>query len=141
MKKILLIIATLIFSTNVFAHSTNIDFDSRANCSKKKSMLTGISKLKGYKGGEIIKFNSYTGFDQRTVLTDGHLNNPIEITGYLRLPEGTNKVPIVIYTHSSGGPGDYVWDDFVYHAAQNLLKEGIGAVSYTHLTLPTNREV
>ena len=28
---------------------------------------------------EIIKFNSYTGFDQRTVLIDGHLNNPIEI--------------------------------------------------------------
>ena len=52
MKKILLIIATLIFSTSVFAHSTNIDFDSRANCSKKKSMLTGISKLKGYRGGE-----------------------------------------------------------------------------------------
>ena len=43
------------------------------------------------------------GFDQRTVLIDGHLNNPIEITGYLRLPEGTGKVPIVIYTHSSGG--------------------------------------
>ena len=41
------------------------------------------------------------------------------------MPEGTGKVPIVIYTHSSGGPGDYVWDDFVYHAAQNLLK-GIG---------------
>ena len=128
MKKILLIIATLIFSTNVFAHSTNIDFDSRANCSKKKSMLTGISKLKGYRGGEIIKFNSYTGFDQRTVLIDGHLNNPVEITGYLRLPEGIGKVPIVIYTHSSGGPGDYVWDDFVYHAAQNLLKEGIGVM-------------
>ena len=91
-------------------------------------MLQGIARLKGCSGGEIIKFNSYTGFDQRTVLIDGHLNNPIEITGYLRLPEGTGKVPIVIYTHSSGGPGDYVWDDFVYHAAQNLLKEGIGVM-------------
>ena len=38
-------------------------------------MLKGISKLKGYDGGEIIKFSSYTGFDQRTVLIDGHLNN------------------------------------------------------------------
>ena len=54
-------------------------------------MLQGIAKLKGYEGGEIIKFNSYTRF-----LIDGHLNNPIEITGYLQLPEGT-KVPIVIY--------------------------------------------
>ena len=91
-------------------------------------MLQGIAKLKGYKGGEIIKFNSYTGFDQRTVLIDGHLNNPVEITGYLQLPEGTDKVPIVIRTHSSGGPGDYVWDDFVYHSTQNLLKEGIGVM-------------
>ena len=91
-------------------------------------MLNGIAKLKTHKGGEIIKFNSYTGFDQRTVLIDGHLRNPIEITGYLQLPKGTDKVPIVIYTHSSGGPGDYVWNDFVYHSTQNLLKEGIGVL-------------
>ena len=165
MKKILLILFTILFTTSLLAHSPP-DFNSKDNCRKKYSMLKAIAKLKGYSGGEIIKFNSYTGLDQRTVLTDGHLNNPIEITGYLQLPEGTNKVPIVIYTHSSGGPGDYVWDDFVYHAAQNLLKEGIGvmyidnfcsrgaretwrdqsrvplingaiAVSYTHLTLPT----
>ena len=38
-------------------------------------MLNGISKLKNYKDGEIIKFNSYTGFDQRTVLIDGHKQN------------------------------------------------------------------
>ena len=91
-------------------------------------MLNGIAKLKTHKGGEIIKFNSYTGFDQRTVLIDGHLKNPIEITGYLQLPKGNDKVPIVFYTHSSGGPGDYVWNDFVYHSTQNLLKNGIGVL-------------
>ena len=127
MKKLLLILFAVLFSTSLLAHSSP-QFNSKDNCRKKLSMLKGISKLKGYDGGEIIKFNSYTGFDQRTVLIDGHLNNPIEITGYLRLPEGTGKVPIVIYTHSSGGPGDYVWDDFVYHAAKNLLKEGIGVM-------------
>ena len=72
MKKILLIIFAVLFSTSLLAHSTNFEFDTITNCTKKKSMLTGISKLKGYKGGEIIKFNSYTGLDQRTVLTDGH---------------------------------------------------------------------
>ena len=128
MKKIILIMLTILFSTNLLAHSTDIKFDTIANCTKKKSMLNFISKLKGYRGGEIIKFNSFTGFDQRTVLIDGHLNNPVEITGYLQLPEGTDKVPIVIRTHSSGGPGDYVWDDFVYHSTQNLLKEGIGVM-------------
>ena len=127
MKKIILSIFAIFFATNLLAHESP-QFDSKSNCTKKRSMLSAISKVKGYGGGEIIKFNSYTGFDQRTVLIDGHLNNPIEITGYLRLPEGTSKVPIVIYTHSSGGPGDYIWDDFVYHAAQNLLKEGIGVM-------------
>ena len=138
MKKILLVLFAVLFSTSLLAHSPP-NFDSKKNCKKKHSMLQGIAKLKGYSGGEIIKFNSYTGFDQRTVLIDGHLNNPIEITGYLQLPEGSDKVPIVIRTHSSGGPGDYVWDDFVYHSTQNLLKAGIGvmSVSYTHLTLPT----
>ena len=92
MNKIILIILAILFSTNLLAHSPP-QFDSKSNCSKKRSMLQGIAKLKGYKGGEIIKFNSYTGFDQRTVLIDGHLNNPIEITGYLQLPEGSNKVP------------------------------------------------
>ena len=42
MKKIIFIILALIFSTKVYAHSTNIDFDSRANCTKKKSMLKDL---------------------------------------------------------------------------------------------------
>jgi len=129
MKKIILILIAIFFVSDVYAHSTkNIDFDSKANCTKKRSMLTGISKLKNYKGGELIKFQSYTGFDQRTVIIDGHKKNPIEITGFLQLPEGTEKVPIVIWTHSSGGPGEYLWSDFVYHATQNLLDAGIGVM-------------
>ena len=46
MRKIFLLILTLKFTTNVYAHSTkNLNFDSKANCSKKRSMLYGISKL------------------------------------------------------------------------------------------------
>ena len=129
MKKVFLILISLFLTTNLFAHSTkNINFDSKANCSKKRSMLNGIAKLKNYKDGEIIKFNSYTGFDQRTVLIDGHKQNPIEITSLLFLPEGSDKVPIVIWTHSSGGPGIYLWNDFTYHGFKNLLAEGIGVL-------------
>ena len=80
MKKILLILFAFLFSTSLIAHSPP-QFNSKDNCRKKLSMLKGISKLKGYGGGEIIKFNSYTGFDQRTVLLGGHKNNHIEITG------------------------------------------------------------
>ena len=90
-----------------------------------------VSKKKISKGCELIKFQSYSGFDQRTVIIGGHKNNPIEITGYLQLPKGTNKVPIVIWTHSSGGPAEYAWNAFVYHGTQNLLDAGI-AVMYSY---------
>ena len=37
-------------------------------------------------------------------------------------------MPIVIWTHSSGGPGEYAWNDFVYHGTKNLLDAGIGVM-------------
>ena len=129
MKKILTICFFFVFGTSVLAHSTkNINIDIRAECKKSKSVLNWVSKNKLSKGGELIKFKSYSGFDQRTVLTDGHKKNPIEITGYLQLPEGSSKVPIVIWTHSSGGPGEYAWNDFVYHGTRDLIDAGIGVM-------------
>ena len=132
MIRALLILITILFTTNIYAHSTkNIaEMDTKQECKKKKSMLNFISNHKLYrnKGGELIKFQSYTGFDMRTVLTGAHKKNPIEITGFLQLPSGTGQVPIVIFTHSSGGPGIYMWSDWVYHSTQNLLKNGIGVL-------------
>ena len=131
MKKLLLILITILITTNVYAHSTKghtPNLDSKKECTKKKSGLNFISKHKLTRGGEIIKFNSYAGFGQRSVLTGGIKNNPIEVTGYLTLPEGTGKVPIVIYTHSSGGPFIYIWNDWFYHSYKNLLAAGIGVM-------------
>jgi len=133
MKKIILILITIIFTTNVSGHSTKgvtPDFDYRQNCTKKNSVLNYISKHRLYKEnkGEIIKFNSYTAFDVQNVISGSYKKNPIEITGLLTLPEGTGKVPIVIITHSSGGPVMYVWNDFNYHAYRNLLDAGIGVM-------------
>ena len=54
MKRITLVIFAIFFTTKLLAHSTNIDFNSKDNCTKKKSMLKGISKLKTHKGGELI---------------------------------------------------------------------------------------
>ena len=129
MKNFFLILLSLLFTTKIFAHSTkNINFDINAECRKSKSALKWVSKNKYSRGGELIKFKSYTGFDQRTVITNGHKKNPIEITGYLQLPKNSNKVPIVIWTHSSSGPGEYAWGDFIYHGTQNLLNAGIGVM-------------
>ena len=59
MKKSFIILFAILFSTSLLAHEPP-NFNSKDNCRKKLSMLEGISKLKGYGGGEIIKFNSYT---------------------------------------------------------------------------------
>ena len=73
MKKLILILITIFFTSNVYAHSTkNINFDLKKQCTKKKSALNWVSKNKNTKGGELIKFQSYTGFDQRTVIIGGH---------------------------------------------------------------------
>mgnify|MGYP003326406333 FL=1 len=129
MKKLILLLIFALFTTMAYSHSTKtLSLDKRVECKKSKSMLNWVSKNKYYKGGELIKYQSYTGFDQRTVIIGGHKKNPIEITGYLQLPKGDSKVPIVIWTHSSGGPGNYIWNDFTYHAHQKLLEEGIGVM-------------
>ena len=133
MKKIILILLSILFASNVNAHSTKgvtPDFDYNQNCTKKRSVLNYILKHKLYRAnkGEIIKFNSYTAFDVQNVISGSYKKNPIEITGLLTLPEGTGKVPIVIITHSSGGPAMYIWNDFNYHAYKNLLEEGIGVM-------------
>ena len=85
MKKLLLILFAIFITTNAFAHSTKgitPNMDSKQECRKKKSALNYISKHPKMNGGELIKFNSYTGFDQRTVLTDGIKNNPIDFTTF-----------------------------------------------------------
>ena len=68
MRKSFLILFAILFSSSLLAHEPP-NFNSKDNCRKKYSMLKGIAKLKGYSGGEIIKFNSYTGLDQRTILS------------------------------------------------------------------------
>ena len=108
MKKIILVILTVFFTSNVFAdhYKKKIDiknFSPKQHCSPKKSLLVTAAKV--FPGGEFIKFNSYSGFDQRAVIVGAHKKNPIEITSYLLMPKSPGKVPI--------------------------------AVSYTHLTLPT----
>jgi len=131
MKKIILTLIAVFLTTNVYAHSTKTpNLDYSAQCTKKKSVLNFISKHRFYSKnkGEIIKFNSYTAFDVQNVISGAYKKNPIEITGLLTLPKGNAKVPIVIITHSSGGPAMYIWNDFNYHAYTNLLDAGIGVM-------------
>ena len=74
MKKIILILISILFASNVYAHSTkgvtpNLDYSIQ--CTKKKSVLNFIANHKLYKDNksEIIKLNSYTAFDVQNVIS------------------------------------------------------------------------
>ena len=130
MKKIFLILITVLFTSNVNAKHWERNgiknFDLRANCSKSKSILRAMKKV--IPGGELIKLNSFTAFDQRFVMNGAYKNNPVEITGYLILPKGSDKVPIVIHSHGSGGPESFVYGHWVKDLTKNLLDLGIGTM-------------
>ena len=55
MKKLILLIIFVLFTTMAYSHSTkNLSLDSKVECKKSKSMLNWVSKNKYYKGGELI---------------------------------------------------------------------------------------
>jgi dienelactone hydrolase len=131
MKKIILILITVLFTSNVSADhykkKINIkEFSPKQHCSKKKSLLVPAAKV--FPGGEFIKFNSYSGFDQRAVIVGAHKKNPIEITSYLLMPKGSSKVPIVIWAHASGGADAYIFSEFINSGQKKLLDLGIGVM-------------
>ena len=74
MNKIILILITVLFTSNVLADhykkKINIkEFSPKQHCSKKKSLLETAAKV--FPGGEFIKLNSYSGFDQRGAMIGG----------------------------------------------------------------------
>ena len=131
MKKIFLILFIILFTSSAYAEhykkKINIkEFSPKQHCSKKKSLLVPASKV--FPGGEFIKFNSYSGFDQRAVIVGAHKKHPIEITSYLLLPKGSDKVPIVIWAHASGGADAYIFSEFINSGQKKLLDLGIGVM-------------
>ena len=131
MKKLILILLSILFASNAHAnhYSKRINikqFDPTKYCTKSRSLLVQAAKV--FPGGELIKLNSYSGFDQRAVIVGAHKKHPIEITSYLLLPEGSDKVPIVIWAHASGGADAYIFSEFINSGQKKLLDLGIGVM-------------
>ena len=131
MKKLILILLSILFASNAHAnhYSKRINikqFDPTKYCTKSRSLLVQAAKV--FPGGELIKLNSYSGFDQRAVIVGAHKKHPIEITSYLLLPEGSGKVPIVIWAHASGGADAYIFSEFINSGQKKLLDLGIGVM-------------
>ena len=120
MKKTLIIIIAIFFTTSVYASHGNW------TCTKKKSVLHDVNKELGG-NGEIVRLNSFTTMGMFNVLNKAYEKNPVQITGLLELPKGQNKVPIIVWTHGSGGAGGYV-NPYVKEAKNKLLENGIGVM-------------
>ena len=127
MKKLILILLSILFASNAHAnhYSKRINikqFDPTKYCTKSRSLLVQAAKV--FPGGELIKLNSYSGFDQRAVIVGAHKKHPIEITSYLLLPEGSDKVPIVIWAHASGGADAYIFSEFINSGQKKTTRLG-----------------
>ena len=98
----------------------------------KKPIPTPLEKLsKRFKGSELIKIQSYTGLDYMSIKEGWHKEHPVEVDALLTFPKkGEGPFPVVIITHSSGGPGHFNWKNMPTHRSwsKKLLKKGIAVM-------------
>jgi hypothetical protein len=120
MKKILLILFEFFITTSVFAE------DGHGTCTKKDSILLNVKK-KAYKNSEIITLDSFSSVDSYGVIKGDYKSNPAKFTGLLSLPSGTNKVPIIIWQHGSGGAADFA-SNYYQKLHSGLHEMGIGVM-------------
>ena len=118
MKKIFIIIVSLLFTSSTFA------------------LETPMNKLSKYfKKGELIKIQSYTvpGWpNQYSSIKDGSYNNsPIEVDAFIAFPKKSEgPIPVLIFAHASGGAKLFTneWFKFNRLAAKSLLKKEIAVM-------------
>jgi len=118
MKKLLgIIVLSLLLSANAFAAAP---------------LKTSLDKLlKSFKGGELIKIPSFTATpwpNQAVSILDGsYKNSPVNIDALIAYPKkGEAPYPLVVFSHASGGPGQFSskWFKFNKQMAKQLRKKG-----------------
>jgi dienelactone hydrolase len=118
MKKILgIIVLGLLLSGNAFAAAP---------------LKTSLDKLlKSFKGGELVKipsFNPAPWPNMAVSILDGsYKKSPINIDALIAYPKkGEAPYPLVVFSHASGGPGQFSskWFKFNKQMAKQLRKKG-----------------
>ena len=118
MKKIFLIIICLLIANTAFA-----GFRSPLKVMKEKY---GI-----HKDAELIKIQSYNAEDYLEIKEGRYKDRPVKVDALIHYPKGEGPFPVLIITHSSGGPSDFMdkWYKYYRQQLKPLLKMGI-AVMY-----------
>ena len=116
MKKIFIIIISLLIANPAFA----------------APLKTSLDKLlKSFKGGELVKipsFNPAPWPNMAVSILDGsYKKSPINIDALIAYPKkGEGPFPLVVFSHASGGPGQFSskWFKFNKLMAMQLRKKG-----------------
>ena len=118
MRKLLgIIVLGLLLSGNAFAAAP---------------LKTSLDKLlKSFKGGELIKIPSFTATPWPngavSILDGSYKKSPINIDALIAYPKkGEAPYPLVVFSHASGGPGQFSskWFKFNKQMAKQLRKKG-----------------
>ena len=95
MKKILIFLICLLIANTALA-----GFRSPLKVMKEKY---GI-----HKNAELIKIQSYNAEDYLEIKEGRYKNRSVKVDALIHYPKGEGPFPVLIITHSSGGPADFM---------------------------------
>ena len=115
MRKIFIILICLLIASPAFAGKK-----------PKKSPLYKLQKQLG--NGEMISIPSYSTTSFIGIQKGWYKESPITVEALLTLPPGDGPFPVLMITHSSGGPLEFAadWLEFMRDQQKPLLDMGIG---------------
>ena len=113
MRKIFIILMCLLIASPAFAGKK-----------PKKSPLYKLQKQLG--NGEMISLPSYSTTSFMGIHEGWYKKSPINVEALLTLPPGDGPFPVLMITHSSGGPLEFAadWLEFMRDQQKPLLDMG-----------------
>ncbi len=119
MKKITILFLCILITFPAFASE---------KIKPKKTPLKKLSKQLG--NGELIKIKSYQTSNYKGIMEGWYKDSPIVIDALITYPKGKGPFPLLLITHSSGGPGEFTesWLKFMRDQQKPLLDMGIATM-------------
>ena len=81
---------------------------------------------KRFKNSELVKIQSYRAFEFYSIQEDWHKESPSEFEALIIYPKGEGPFPLLMVSHSSWGPEEFVSKYMLFYKkqAKKLQKKG-----------------
>ena len=91
---------------------------------------------KSFKNSELVTIKSYRAFDFYSIQEGWYKESPSKFDALIIYPKGEGPFPLVMISHSSWGPEEYIskWMKFHRNQTRKLLKKGIATMFIDHFT-------